>query len=131
MWLGMGAVICGDSQSGVVLRTAVVLRTVRRSLGACWGEAHLQGDVGLRPDLGGGQFHVGVFAHKVDGDELLAPRAGEARGAATGRLLLYHDALGPILALVLVTGTGLKQDHGWGLLTEEPAGRRGEKMEEE
>lgn len=91
---------------------------------AGWGGAHLQGDVGLGPDLGGGQFHIGVLAHKVDGDELLAPRAHEAWGAAAGGLLLHHDALGPVLALVLVTGAGLQQDHGWGVLTEESAGRR-------
>lgn len=43
-------------------------------------------------------------------------------GAAAGGLLLYHNALGPILALVLVTGAGLQQDHGAGVL-QEPTGR--------
>lgn len=90
-----------------------------------WGGAHLQGDVCLGPDLGRGQFHVGVLAHKVDGDELLAPWAGEAWWAAAGGLLLHHDALGPILALILVAGAGLQQDHRWGVLTEEPAEGRG------
>lgn len=102
-------------------------------LGSFWGRgggaaAHLQGDVGLGPDLGGGQFHVGVLAHEVDGDKLLTPGAGEARGAAAGGLLLHHDALGPVLALVLIAGAGLEQDHGRGVLAEEPAeGRGGER----
>lgn len=100
---------------------------VRGGGGVCGG-AHLQGDVGLGPDLGGGQFHVGVLAHEVDGDELLAARAGEARGAAAGGLLLHHDALRPILALVLVAGAGLQQDHGRGVLAEEPAGGGGRQV---
>lgn len=92
-------------------------------LKAGWAGAYLQGDVGLGPGLGGGQFYIGVLAHKVDSDELLTPRASEAGGAAAGGLLLYHDALGPVLALVLVAGAGLQQDHGWGVLAEEPTGR--------
>ena len=43
--------------------------------------------------------------------------------AATDLSLPDENALGPILALVLVTGAGLQQDHGWGVLTVEPTGR--------
>lgn len=86
------------------------------------GRTYLQGDVGLGPDLGRGQFHVGVLAYEVHSDELLAPGPSEARGTAARGLLLHHDALRPVLTLILVAGTGLEQNHGWGMLTEEPTG---------
>lgn len=117
----------GKDRAALIWGIPAVLITIRAwcvgVLARAGVGAYLQGDVGLGPDLGGGQFHIGVLAHEVDGDELLAPGAGEAWWAAAGGLLLHHDALGSILALVLVTGAGLQQDHGWGVLTEEPAAR--------
>lgn len=80
---------------------------------------NLQGDVGLRADFGGGQLHVGVLAHEVDGDELLAALSREAGEAAAHGLSLCHDALGAVLALVVVTGAGLQQYHGRRSLTEQ------------
>lgn len=68
---------------------------------------YLQGDVSLGPDLGGGQFHIGVLAHEIHSDELFTPGSSKAWGTAASGLLLYHDALRPVLALILVTGAGL------------------------
>lgn len=68
---------------------------------------YLQGDVGLGPDLGGGQFHIGVLAHEIHSDELLTPGPSKAWRTAASGLLLYHDALRPVLALILVAGAGL------------------------
>lgn len=82
---------------------------------------NLEGDVGLRADFGGGQLHVGVLAHEVDGDELLAALSREAGQAAAHGLALRHDALRAVLALVVVTRAGLQQHHGRRRLAEQPA----------
>lgn len=100
--------------------------------GSAGARAHLQEMLAWGPDSEASS--VGVLAHEVDGDE--ASRTwGRAKPGGSGRwALLYHNALGPILALVLVTGAGLQQDHGPGVLTVEPTGRaeegRGERTAE-
>lgn len=82
---------------------------------------NLEGDVCLRADFGRGQLHVGVLAHEVDGDELLAALAREAGEAAAHGLVLHHDALGAVLALVVVARARLQQHHRRGGLAEQPA----------
>lgn len=74
-------------------------------------------------ELGARQLQEAVPTQEVDGGHLLALAAVEARQAAADGLAGLHQALGAVLAVPLVTGAGLQQDHGWRVLAEQPAGR--------
>lgn len=72
---------------------------------------YLEGNVCLRANFGWRQLHVGILPDEVDCDELLALLSSKAGEAAADGLLVCHDALGTILALVVIAGARLQQNH--------------------
>lgn len=74
-------------------------------------------------ELGARQLQVAVPTQEVDGGHLLALAAIEARQAAADGLAGLHQALGAVLAVPLVAGARLQQDHRRRVLAEQPAGR--------
>lgn len=74
-------------------------------------------------ELGARQLQEAVPTQEVDGGHLLALAAIEARQAAADGLASLHQALGAVLAIPLVAGARLQQDHRWRVLAEQPAVR--------
>lgn len=83
---------------------------------------YLESDVCLRMKLGWRNLQVGFFVHKVDADQLLTFITLVTWQALTDRLICSGDALGSILTLVIITGTGARQDHWRWKLTEKATG---------
>lgn len=79
-------------------------------------------------ELGARQLQEAVPTQEVDGGHLLALAAVEARQAAADGLAGLHQALGAVLAVPLVAGARLQQDHRRRVLAEQPAGRARGKM---
>lgn len=75
--------------------------------------------MGGRAEFGARQLHVSVSTQEVNGGQLLAFAAVEARHAAADGLPGSHQALGAVLAVGLVTGAGLQQDHRRRVLAEQ------------
>ena len=73
-----------------------------------------------RAESGAGQLHVRVPPQEVSGGHLVAFIAIETWQAPADRLPRHHDTLGAVLAVGLVARTGLEQDHGRRVLTEQP-----------
>lgn len=80
-------------------------------------------------ELHAGQLHKGITAQEVNGGRLVTFAAVETGHAAAHGLPGCHDALGTILAIWLVAGAGLQQDHWRRVLTEEAT--KGEAVESE
>ena len=69
------------------------------------------------------QLHVPIATQEVNSGYLVTFIAIETRHAAADGLPSNHQALGAVLAIRLVAGAGLQQDHWRRVLTEEPTGR--------
>lgn len=67
------------------------------------------------------QLHVPIPTQEVNGGHLLTFVAVETGHAAADGLPSNHQALGTVLAVRLVAGAGLQQDHWRRVLTEQPA----------
>lgn len=74
------------------------------------------------------QLHVRVTTQEMNSGYLSTFAAIETRHAAANGLPGNHQALGTVLAVRLVTGAGLQQDHRWRVLTEQPTVKRAEKQ---
>lgn len=66
------------------------------------------------------QLHVAIPTQEVNGGHLVTLAAIETGHAAADGLPSYHQALGTVLAVRLVTGARLQQDHWWRVLAEQP-----------
>lgn len=67
------------------------------------------------------QLHIPITTQEVNSGHFVAFAAIETGHAAADGLPSNHQALGAVLAIGLVAGAGLQQDHWWRVLTEEPA----------
>lgn len=67
------------------------------------------------------QLHVPIATQEVNGGHLVAFAAIETGHAAADGLPGNHQALGTVLAVGLVAGAGLQQDHWWWVLAEQAA----------
>lgn len=67
------------------------------------------------------QLHVRVTAQEVNGGHLVALVAVETGEAAADGFPSNYQTLRAVLAVRLVTGARLQQDHWWGVLAEQPA----------
>ena len=67
------------------------------------------------------QLHVPIPAQEVNGGNLLTFAAVETGHAAADGLPSNHQALGAVLAVGLVAGAGLQQDHWRRVLAEQAA----------
>lgn len=79
---------------------------------------YLKGNVCLRANFGRWQLHIGILPNKVHRDELLTLLPSKASKTAADGLLVCDDALGPVLALVVITWARLEQNHRWRSFTE-------------
>lgn len=66
------------------------------------------------------QLHVRIPTQEVNSDHFITFVAIETRHAATDGLPSNHQALGTILAIGLVAGARLQQDHWRRVLAEQP-----------
>ena len=73
-----------------------------------------------RTQLGAWQLHVPVATQEVNGSHFVTFITIETRHAAADGFPSNHKTLGTVLAIGLVTGAGLQQDHWWRILTEQP-----------
>lgn len=76
------------------------------------------------PELRARQLHESVSTQEVNGGHLVTFAAVETGHAAADGLPSNHQALGAVLAVGLVAGAGLQQDHWRRVLAEQPAGGR-------
>lgn len=76
-------------------------------------------------ELGAWQLHVAVPTQEVNGGHLLTLAAIETGQAAANRLSGFHQALSTVLAVPLVAGTRLQQDHRRRVLAEQPTEGKG------
>lgn len=91
---------------------------------------YLEGDVCLRANFGWWQLHIGILPNKVDCDELLALLPSKASEAAADRLVVRDDALGPVLALVVIARARLEKNHRRRSFAEQSTAERDEKKKQ-
>lgn len=94
------------------------LKTKYVGSGQSW--TYLQWNMRCGTELCAWQLHVPIPTQEVNSGYLVTFAAVETGHAAANRLPSNHQALGAILAVRLVAGTRLQQDHWRRVLTEQP-----------
>lgn len=72
-------------------------------------------------EFGAWQLHIPIATQEVNRGHLVAFAAIKTGHAAAHRVSSRHQALGSILAVGLVAGARLQQDHRWRVLAEQTA----------
>ena len=67
------------------------------------------------------QLDISIPTQEVNSGHLVTFAAVETGHAAADGFPSNHQALGAVLAIGLIAGAGLKQDHWWRVFTEKPA----------